>query len=158
MLSTTGTLGVATQANNYAGFASVGFNVGQDVGSPVNRAITPLGASVTVTFTNSSPAGSGPLRLELRGDTGGFWCAQITASPATVPYSSFNSACWDPVSGTAYTKQPLSEVALSMPGGPTAGALNLSLISLQELIVCARSLLTCVRSCQCHPGRRGRAC
>ena len=54
------------------------------------------------------------------------------ASPVTVPYSMFNTACWDPVSGTAYTKQPITEVSLILPGGPTAGALNVQLISLKE--------------------------
>jgi hypothetical protein len=119
-LTMMGKVGSATMANSYAGVAFIGFNVGQDSTGGTPTTMTPTGSSVTVTFSAST--GGLPLRAQLNGASGS-WCYTITgASPATIPYASFNSACWDG-SGTAYAKTPIQSFQLVVPGAatPTSG-------------------------------------
>jgi len=130
VLRMSGTVGPSTQANNFAGVAFLGFNVGQDVGSSANTTITPTGTSLTVTFTATT--GSQPLRVALLTPSTS-WCYQITGpSPVTIPYTMFNTACWDPATGTAYSKQPFDTIQMIVPGGPASTPINVTLVSLKE--------------------------
>ena len=61
------------------------------------------------------------------------WCATLTASPATIPYTMFNTTCWEPASGTAYAKQPIEAVQLVAPGDMAAAPLDMTLVSVKEL-------------------------
>ena len=120
MLKMSGTVGPATAANNYVGVAYIGFNLGQENGASTTPTVTPTGTGVTVTF--SATTATLPLRAQLSGTGTTFWCFNITgASPATIPYAMFNTACWDG-SGTAYAKQPITNFELVVPGGAAATA------------------------------------
>jgi hypothetical protein len=85
-------------------------------------AAAPTGTGMTVSFTKT---GTFPLRVQIQAVGGGTdetkrWCYTVTgASPVTIPYTSFNTKCWDD-SGTAYAKQPLEAVLLLVPGDPAA--------------------------------------
>jgi hypothetical protein len=117
MVQMTGTVGPATAANNYLGYAFVGTNLGQDISSTTKTSVTPVGGSLTLTFSAST--GGLALRAVLvAGATQ--YCYPITAaSPITIPYSSFRTDCWG-TSGTAYAKQPIESFQLIVPGGANA--------------------------------------
>ena len=72
-----------------------------------------------MTFTNTSNAPV--VRVALNADATGTtsWCAAVTTSPATIPYSGFTQACYTP-GGAVYAKQPIVSVQLSVPGGATS--------------------------------------
>jgi hypothetical protein len=124
-----GTVGPATAANSYGSYAGIGFTVNQDAGGTGTAGtVTPKGTGLTVTFTSSVPG----VRVQLNGG-GTSWCYNATSSPATIPYSAFNTKCFDvPVDGTAYAKQPISQIQIVVPGAATATAYNVSLTSLTE--------------------------
>ena len=127
----TGTVGPAV-APAYAGVAYMGFNIAQDSGSSTKGTLVPTGSSITVTF--SATTGTQPLRAQLSSGSS-FWCYTITgASPATIPYASFNTACWDtPPSGTAYAKTAIDNFELVVPGGAAATTgVSVTLTSVKE--------------------------
>jgi hypothetical protein len=49
-----------------------------------------------------------------------------------IPYSSFNTACWD-MTGTAYAKQAITGVQLLVPGGSAAIPLDMTLVSIRDM-------------------------
>jgi len=62
--------------------------------------------------------GSSATAIYAVGDGSTIWCYVVTgASPATIPWSMFKTTCWDPLGGTAYAKQPISNITLLVPGG-----------------------------------------
>jgi len=128
MLRVSGTLGAATAANSYAGVVFVGFNINQTAGSSVVGRFTPAGTSLVVTYTKVS--GPATIRVQIQAGTSR-WCANLSASPATIPYTTFNTACWD-TSGTAYAKQPIEALQLVVPGGPTATPIDMTLNSVRD--------------------------
>jgi hypothetical protein len=130
-LTMTGTLNASTMTNSYAGYAYLGFNIGQDPSGPTNTPVAPKGSGITVTFTNGS---SSTIRVALNADATGTtsWCSTVTASPATIPYSSFTQQCYNATPGPAYTKQPIVSIQLSVPGGATSGPVNVTLVSVTE--------------------------
>jgi hypothetical protein len=129
MLRVAGTLGPATAENAYIGSVYLGFNVAQPAGSTTFTTLTPTGTSLQVTYTKT--AGPATIRVQIQAGANR-WCAPLTASPATIPYAMFNTACWDN-SGTAYTKQPIEAVQLVAPGEMTAVPLDVTLVSVKEL-------------------------
>ena len=132
MLKVTGTVGAATEANSYAGVAYLGFNVNQPAGSPTPGTLTPTGTSLQITYTKT--AGPAVIRAQITSAGGATrWCATLTASPATIPYTMFNTTCWEPASGTAYAKQPIEAVQLVAPGDMAAAPLDMTLVSVKEL-------------------------
>jgi len=128
-LQITGTVGPATAANNYLGYAYLGINLGQDISTTGTPTVTPAGSSVTVTFAAST--GSLPLRAQLTsGSTQ--WCYTITAaSPITIPYTAFKTECWA-TTGTTYAKQPIQNFQLVVPGGATATSVSVTILSIKE--------------------------
>jgi len=120
----------ATMANNYATFAGVGFNVNQPAsGGSATPTLVPTGTGLTVGF--SGTYGSLPLRAQITDGTTR-WCFEIkTASPVTIPYGMFNTACWDN-SGTSYAKQPINAFQLEVAGASAAGSYNITLTSVKE--------------------------
>ncbi len=132
MLKVTGTVGPSVSPD-YAGYAYLGFNVGQPPGGTVNTPVTPKGTGIKVTFANSSATTT--LRAQLVGDATGtiIWCANVTgASPVMIPYSMFTKACYNTPPGAAYAKEPIASVQLNIPGEATAKALNLTLQGVAE--------------------------
>jgi hypothetical protein len=128
MLRTSGMLGPANAANAYAGFAFLGFNVNQPIGTSTFSTIAPTGTSLVITYTKT--AGPATIRVQLQGGATR-WCANLMASPATIPYTMFNTACWDNT-GTAYAKQPIDAVQLVAPGGETVQAIDITLVSVKD--------------------------
>jgi len=130
-LTMTGTVGSATAANSYVGNAYLGFSIGQVPPATTPSLVTPKGSGITVTFTNASAS---PLRVQLNADSTGttFWCTTVTASPATIPYSSFMKQCYNTPPGAAYAKEAIQSVSLSVPGGAAAATVNVTLVGVTE--------------------------
>jgi hypothetical protein len=105
-----------------SGNAILGMNINQahSIGaSPLT--LVPSLAGLTVEVTNP---GSAPLRVQvnaLDGATNGKarWCASVSGAGGFIPWSQFNTACWDG-SGNAYNREPISAAMLLVPGNTTA--------------------------------------
>ncbi|HET9933368.1 MAG TPA: hypothetical protein VFQ35_21840 [Polyangiaceae bacterium] len=121
--------------SDYSGTATVGVNLNQeaDPSAPANP-VTPTKDGITVNVTNR---GGSALRVELRGpnaetDTAQRWCASIMGSGGFIPWSSFNTACWDG-SGAAYNREPIVSAAILVPGSNSnAVSYDVCLNSLNE--------------------------
>jgi hypothetical protein len=127
-LTLSGTVNAGNQTNSYAGYAYLGFYVAEAPGTATHGTVTPKGSSLVVTWSGNF-AGT---RMQLASGTT-TWCAPFqSASPATIPYSSFNTACWD-YSGSAYAKQAIDRISLDLPGAPTTTTgVSVTLISVSE--------------------------
>jgi hypothetical protein len=83
---------------------------------------TPTSTGIVVKISNS---GSSPLYVNIGGPNGGTdasqrWCVPLTTfdKPVFIPWERFNTACSNN-SGTYYDRQPLVNVAVSVPGSNT---------------------------------------
>jgi hypothetical protein len=109
---------------DYSGVAMIGFNINQAQGTATTLGTwIPASISsggVTLNVTNN---GTSVLRVQIQGPNGATdatdrWCATLTQfnSTVTIPWSSFNTACWDGT-GTYYSGQALQAVMVLVPGG-----------------------------------------
>jgi hypothetical protein len=113
--------GSVAAMSDYSGTAMIGFNINQAEGATTVGTWTPASTSsggVQVSVTNR---GGSPLRIQIQGVNGGTdatqrWCADLTGSGGLIPWTSFNTACWDPTTGTAYSGQPIAAVLVLVPG------------------------------------------
>ncbi|HOU92168.1 MAG TPA: hypothetical protein PLU22_14045, partial [Polyangiaceae bacterium] len=87
-----------------------------------------LGIAANIVKQGSST--SFVFRIQIQGPDGATdennrWCATIAATQGKifVPYSDFNTKCWDN-SGNAYNGEPISAVVFLVPGEPTAVPYN----------------------------------
>jgi hypothetical protein len=120
----------------YSGVAFLGINLNQMADSEVASAVTPTGSALTVSFSN--PGGSA-LRVQLGGPNGATsalerWCYTLTGASGTVtiPYSSFNTTCWDGL-GAAYNREPLMNIQLLVPGNDVSSvSFNVCLTGLSD--------------------------
>jgi hypothetical protein len=114
MLCATGTVAKSEDGSQ---LAFIGFNVNQNPGMATPGAVKPTGVALTVSFKQT---GTFPLRVQIqaKGATAATrWCANVTTSPATIPYETFNTACWDD-SGTFFdtATTEIESVLLLVPG------------------------------------------
>ena len=127
MIKASGTVGPANADNDYVGSIYIGFNVNQGSGSSSRGTVTPTGTGLNVVFTNTG--GSATVRVQISaGNTR--WCALAT-SGTTIPYTTFNTACWDD-SGTAYGKQAIDTVQLVIPGVEEESPFDITLVSVKD--------------------------
>ncbi len=123
----------------YESVALLGFNLGEDPATadctalapgeafPVLPAVEPTGTGVAVNFVKQGADTSFVWRVQIQGPNGSTdandrWCATISATQGKVhvPYSEFNTECWEGGMGTDYAGQPISSVVFLVPGEPTA--------------------------------------
>jgi hypothetical protein len=134
-LTAAGTVTASTLANSYVAYAGIGFKINQPISAQGPdtgiSTLTPTGSGLTISFTGS--VGSGVvLRAEISDGTTR-WCHNVTSSPTTIPYSSFNTLCWDtPADGVAYSKQPINEFQFIVVGGSLSASYGVALTSLVE--------------------------
>lgn len=133
MLHITGTVGAATEANAYAGIVFMGFNVAQAAGAATKGTVTPTGTGLVVTYTNTSATPVVRFQIQSGSSASTRWCAPLTGSPATIPYTSFNTECWEGGAGVAYAKQAIDQAMLVIPGGAAAAAVDITLTSVTEM-------------------------
>jgi len=128
-------MGSVAMTADYSGIAMLGVNLNQEnsTGAALMTA-TPSKAGLTVDVKNNA---SSPLRVQIQTPNGGTnanerWCAPISGTGGFIPWSSFNTMCWDG-SGTAYNKEPISQASILVPGGNMAAvAFDFCLNSLAE--------------------------
>jgi Glycosyl hydrolase family 12 len=111
-------MGTVAPMADYSGTAIVGYNLDQATG--MNSATNTVVPSATGLVVNVANTGMSTLRVQLQGPNGATdatqrWCATITGTGGTIPYSSFNTACWDGT-GTAYAGQPIVAAQILVPG------------------------------------------
>ena len=128
VLKITGNL-VAVSGSNLS-YAGLGFDLGQPAGSTTNQTVTPKGSGLTFNFANSAATGV-VLRANLT-DGSTTWCTDVSSSPAVVPYSTFHVNCFSNPPGAAYAKEPINAIQMTLVGGPTSSAINLTLTSVTE--------------------------
>ncbi len=123
----------------YESVALLGFNLGEDPATanctaldptadfPVLPAVQPTGTGIAVNFVKQGADTSFVWRVQIQGPNGGTdanerWCATIAATQGKVhvPYSDFNTECWEGGMGTDYAGEPISSVVFLVPGEPTA--------------------------------------
>lgn len=109
---------VAIGTTNVA-LLGLNLNQGTAADAPVGTVVPTL-AGITVSVTNRTAT---PLRLQIQGPNGATdpndrWCAAILSSGGFIPWSAFNTACWDG-SGSTYNHQPLVSATILVPGVDT---------------------------------------
>jgi hypothetical protein len=128
----------AEPLNAGASGAFLGFNIGQAVsttatGTQVTN-IVPTGTGISVKLSAAIPGG----RIVIADINMNQWCYQMNPSgsplPTTnmIPWSMFNTMCYNPIMGIGYTKQPISKVQILVPSGPMASAFNFCLLDVRE--------------------------
>jgi hypothetical protein len=103
--------GSVAAAPDYSGNAMIGLNLNQAM-STEPMAFTPTLGGLQVGVTNRTAS---PLRIQLQTADGTGWCAEVTGAGGFIPWTAFNTACWDG-SGAAYALQPISLAMISVPG------------------------------------------
>jgi hypothetical protein len=114
--------GSVTAEPKWQNVAFTGWNINQANGpdAPKNT-LTPTKAGVIFQVTNK---GSSALRAQIQGpkgetDESDRWCATITGSGGFIPFTKFNTKCWDDT-GTAYANQPIVAAMILVPCSNTA--------------------------------------
>jgi hypothetical protein len=126
-----------TVYNDYNSVALMGFNLNEAItgvdtqckndpasatkdGPPT--ATIPAGATGIAVNWSAKVAPVTSFRIQIQGVKGGSdatnrWCATITdaSGPSFVPFSSFNTKCWDGT-GTKYNNEPIDAVVFLVPG------------------------------------------
>jgi hypothetical protein len=112
--------GIISADVTYNSGAGLGFNLNQaqttsDGSAPPALPATLTGNGLVVDFTNHANT---QLTVQLSDGTN-FWCYMLTglAGPISIPWKSFNSACWDD-SGAAFdpSANPVTSLDLVFPG------------------------------------------
>ena len=129
-----------TVFSSYDAVALLGFNLNETpTGNAMQCAYNPAAAmmmgppGVTLTGTgiaiNFTKTAAPTFRIQVQGPNGATdpdnrWCATITAAtgPTFIPYTAFNTECWEGGMGTAFNpaNSPISAIAFLVPG--TMGA------------------------------------
>lgn len=112
--------GSVAPAADSSGNAMLGMNIHQaERGAAVPMTLVPTRAGVQVSVKNT---GGSPLRVQVASPEGqrqpeSRWCAAVSGKGGFIPWSAFNTACWDG-SGKPYKREPISVAMLLVPGGP----------------------------------------
>lgn len=125
--------GSVAYGSDFSGFALLGFALDQQRAPDTEPgAVLPTGSGIAYDITANVTS---PLHLLILGPNGTTdpddrWCATITAGSGVVPWSSFNTTCWDPAEGAWYSGEPLVEATVLVPAGITAVPFDFCLNSL----------------------------
>ena len=108
--------GTVAVTPDFSGNAMLGLNLNQTVsGEPQPFVPTQAGLRVDVTNVEFSQLRIQIQTAESATNSAGRWCAIITTGAGFIPWSSFNTACWDG-SGTAYAREPIQSAIVFVPG------------------------------------------
>jgi hypothetical protein len=113
--------GTVGKNSTYNCWATAGFTVNQSQ-TGMSGSSSPLafsGSTVTVSYVNT---GGSTLEFQLY-DGSNYWCSYLPASTSpttkTIPFSSFNTKCWDNSGTTFVSGTPITAVDLVVPGSNT---------------------------------------
>lgn len=121
-----------TVHDNYDSVSLLGFNLAEDPAgadcsyNPADATgegppgVSMGGTGIAVNFSKSVAS---TLRIQIQGPNGATdandrWCATITevGGKVFVPYSEFNTECWEGGDGVGYNNEPISAVVFLVPG------------------------------------------
>lgn len=126
-----GTTTVQTSTNSSTAWgAGIGVNLDQMMGSMVPGACAANGAGITYAVSGTLP----PQGMRLIIDSAGMdYCAPLSAVSGMVPWASFNTACWEPSTGTALTSAPsmATHVEFQVNATSAAGTFDFCVTSLE---------------------------
>ncbi len=99
-----GTTGAQTPANSSTVWgAGIGVNLNQPAGSMTVGSCAATGSGIAYTISGALP----PQGMRLIIDNGGMdYCAPLPSVSGTVPWSAFNTTCWQPSGGMALSGPP----------------------------------------------------
>lgn len=115
--------GSVAPIDDYSNSAVLGININQDKVPPEGEteapqeSWTPTSEGLTIDFKNTEGT---TLRIQIQGPEGDDahrWCYTLKAS-GFIKWSDFNTTCWDG-KGTAYAKEPISQIMLQVPSDAT---------------------------------------
>jgi len=127
MLKASGTVGAAVEPT-YAGVVYLGFNLNEATGG-TKGTVVPKGTGLAVTYTNTGS--SAIVRVQVSAGTTR-WCAALMTSGTTIPWTTFNTECWEGGMGTAYGMQAIDTVQLIVPGGAMDAPFDITLVSVKD--------------------------
>ncbi len=134
--------GSVAPSDDYGNSAMIGINLNQDK-TPEDAPQdlwTPKSDGVTVSVTND---GKSVLRVQLQDNSDHRWCYTLVGSGGFIKWSDFNTICWESKDkGTAYNKEPISQIMVQVPGGNTAAV---------DYSYCLSSIADGQGSTQCTP-------
>jgi hypothetical protein len=115
-----GTTTVQTSTNSSTAWgAGIGVNLDQMMGSMVPGACAASGAGITYALSGTLP----PQGMRLIIDSAGMdYCAPLSAISGMVPWASFNTACWEPSTGTALAGAPTVSTHVEFQVNASSGA------------------------------------
>jgi hypothetical protein len=132
--------GTVAGTADYSAVAILGINVNQpmadtttpmpfaDQWDPINNNTNGLAYDITNT-------GGSPLRIQVQARGGELdqrlrWCAPVAGKTGALPWTTFNSACWDQTGQSYSARALLTSVMVLVPGGLSAVPFNFCLNSL----------------------------
>ena len=114
--------GVVPATADYSGLALIGFNTAETIDASLRSTVTPRGSALVVSFTSTMQTALRVQLLGINGETSESdrWCALIPAGAGpqiSIPYSTFNTQCWEGGMGTQYLSgTPVLGVQLLVAG------------------------------------------
>jgi hypothetical protein len=126
-----GTTAVQTSSNaSTAWGAGIGVNLDQDVSGTGSGACAATGSGITYALSGSLP----PQGMRIIIDSGGAdYCAPLSAPSGSVPWSAFNTACWQPGSGMSLSGPPAqaTHVEFQVDTSSSSGAFDFCVTALK---------------------------
>jgi hypothetical protein len=128
-LCAAGTVGAQDPPTFKVWGAGFGFSLSPQTTATIIVPVQLTGSGVTVTLS-SLPTGGASARAQVTVG-GAQYCAVMTKTSQTIPWTSFNSTCWDPTPAGALTGPPnASNFQIEASAGTTAGAFDFCLTGL----------------------------
>jgi len=126
-----GTTTIQTPTNSSTAWgAGIGVNLDQVMGTMVPGACAANGAGIGYAVSGMLP----PQGMRLIIDSAGMdYCAPLSAVSGMVPWASFNTACWEPSTGTALMAAPsmATHVEFQVNAASAAGTFDFCVTSLE---------------------------
>lgn len=116
----------------FGAVAELGIHLNQDSTDPGGSGATVATTGTGLTVNVHVKSGAANARVQVQDDKSNRWCALLPANgQGTIPWTSFNSKCWDG-SGTAYAVgTPISQAAIVVPSdGAAARPFDFCLVSI----------------------------
>jgi hypothetical protein len=109
-------------------YAYLGFYLNQAAGGTTKATVTPKGTALKITYTYTSALTA---RIQLSAGSKSY-CAALPESGTSVPYTSFNTACWNG-SGSVYAKDPIDSLEVMIVGAGSPADFNLHITNVEEI-------------------------
>jgi hypothetical protein len=128
-LCAAGAVGVQDPPTYKVWGAGFGFSLSPSTTATTTMPVQITGSSVTVTLSGLPTGGASARVLVTVGSAQ--YCAVMTKTTQTIPWTSFNLTCWAPTPAGALTGPPIaSNIQFEAAAGTTAGSFDFCLTGL----------------------------